>query len=76
MTTKSVTVNEFELCNRIAVNIAYYRKLSGLTQSELAESINYSDKSVSKWEHAAGVPSIHVLAMLAELFGEIGRAHV
>ena len=69
MTSKIVTLDELELCKRIALNIAYYRKLSGLTQSELAERINYSDKSVSKWEHAAGVPGIHVLAMLAELFG-------
>ncbi|NLB29940.1 MAG: helix-turn-helix transcriptional regulator [Clostridiales bacterium] len=69
MTTKIITLDEYELHRRIAVNIAYYRKLSGLTQSQLAERINYSDKSVSKWEHAAGVPGIHVLTMLAELFG-------
>ena len=69
MTQKIVTLDEMELCKRISLNIAYYRKLSGLTQSELAERINYSDKSVSKWEHAAGMPGIHVLAMLAELFG-------
>lgn len=69
MTMKSATLDELELHKRIAINIAYYRRLSGLTQSELAERINYSDKSVSKWEHAAGAPSIHVLAMLAELFG-------
>ena len=69
MTSKIVTLDELELSKRIALNITYYRKLSGLTQSELAERINYSDKSVSKWEHAAGVPGIHVLAMLAELFG-------
>ena len=69
MTSKTVTLDELELCKRISLNIAYYRKLSGLTQSELAERINYSDKSVSKWEHAAGVPGIHVLTMMAELFG-------
>ena len=67
--TEIVVNGEMELSQRISLNIAYYRKLSGLTQSELAERINYSDKSVSKWEHAAGVPGIHVLAMMAELFG-------
>ena len=69
MASKIVTLDELELCKRISLNIAYYRKLLGLTQSELAEQINYSDKSVSKWEHAAGVPGIHVLTMMAELFG-------
>lgn len=61
--------DELELRKRIASNLAFYRKLSGLTQTELAERINYSDKSVSKWERAAGVPDIHVLVMMAELFG-------
>jgi len=54
---------------RIASNIAMYRKLCGLTQSELAEKLCYSDKSVSKWERGSGVPDIYVLVMMAELFG-------
>lgn len=53
---------------RIAANIAHYRKLHNMTQSELAEKINYSDKSVSKWERGDGVPDIYVLVALAELF--------
>lgn len=57
------------LYTRIATNIAYYRKLTGLTQAELAERINYSDKSVSKWERAISAPDIYVLASIAELFG-------
>ena len=57
------------LCTRIATNIAYYRKLTGLTQSELAERISYSDKSVSKWERAISTPDIFILASIAELFG-------
>ena len=54
---------------RIAKNLAYYRKLSGLTQAELAQKINYSDKSVSKWESANGVPDVYVLLKLADLYG-------
>ena len=54
---------------RVAANLAYYRKLNNTTQAELAERINYSDKSVSKWECAAGVPDIYVLALLADLYG-------
>lgn len=53
----------------IAESIVRYRRECNLTQAELAEKIHYSDKSVSKWERADGVPDIFVLVMLAELFG-------
>lgn len=61
--------NEKLLRRRIAANMAHYRKLNNMTQSELAERISYSDKSVSKWERAEGVPDIYVLTLLADLFG-------
>ncbi|MDR2357777.1 MAG: helix-turn-helix domain-containing protein [Oscillospiraceae bacterium] len=60
---------EVQLKKRIAENLIYYRKLSGLTQTELASRINYSDKSVSKWERAGGTPDIYVLSILASLYG-------
>lgn len=53
----------------IAANIAGYRKAKGMTQAELAAALNYSDKSVSKWERAEGVPDVYVLTLMAELFG-------
>jgi transcriptional regulator with XRE-family HTH domain len=59
---------EILLRQRIAANMAHYRKLNNMTQSELAEHISYSDKSISKWERAEGVPDIYVLTLLAELF--------
>ena len=34
----------------IAANITQLRKENNLTQAELAEKLNYSDKAVSKWE--------------------------
>ena len=40
-----------------------------MTQAELAEKINYSDKSVSKWESGNGVPDVYTLVQLAALFG-------
>lgn len=55
--------------NIVARNIAKYRKASGLTQSELAERLNYSDKSVSKWERAEGTPDTETLVAMARLFG-------
>ncbi len=53
----------------IAKNITELRKQSGLTQIELAEKLNYSDKSVSKWERAESIPDVIVLKELADLFG-------
>ena len=53
----------------IAENLVYYRKNAKLTQSELAAKLNYSDKSISKWERAEGVPDIHILVQLAKLYG-------
>ena len=61
--------NTLLLNQTIAKNLIYYRKKAGLTQAELAEKINYSDKSVSKWESAGGVPDIYILVKLAELYG-------
>ena len=53
----------------IAENLIYYRKLSGLTQLEIAEHFNYSDKSISKWERAEGLPDVLVLKQLADFYG-------
>ena len=55
--------------DNIAKNIACLRKGASMTQSELAERLNYSDKAVSKWERAESVPDIATLIELAELFG-------
>ena len=53
----------------VAKNIAKLRQQKGLTQLELAEKLNYSDKAVSKWEHGDSLPDIGVLVELADLFG-------
>ena len=65
----NVMENVEELNQKIAKNLASYRKAAGLTQAELAEKINYSDKSVSKWESGNGVPDLYVLLQLSELYG-------
>lgn len=59
-------INQQEL---LAKNLVYYRKASGLTQLELAEKFNYSDKSVSKWERGEGFPDVFVLKSLADFYG-------
>ena len=61
--------NNIEINRRIAKNLIHYRKMAGLTQAGLAEKINYSDKSVSKWESGNGAPDIYTLIQLAGLFG-------
>lgn len=60
--------NITEINQKIAKNLAYYRKAAGYTQAELAEKINYSDKSISKWESAGGVPDVYILMQLAKLY--------
>jgi transcriptional regulator with XRE-family HTH domain len=53
---------------RLAENIQFYRKQKQMTQLELAEYLNYSDKAVSKWERAESAPDIFVIDKLCELF--------
>lgn len=65
----SIMANNIEINANIAKNLIFYRKAAGLTQAELAEKINYSDKSVSKWESGNGIPDVYTLIQLAELFG-------
>lgn len=62
-------MNEEDLRQVIAKNIAFYRRQHGQTQSELAEALHYSDKSVSKWERGEGLPDIYVLTLIAHLYG-------
>ena len=52
----------------IAENIVQLRKSKGMTQIELAEKLNYSDKAISKWERGESVPDISVLKTIADLF--------
>lgn len=49
--------------------IAYYRKLKGLTQDDLAEKFGISAQAVSKWENDITCPDIMIIPNLAELFG-------
>lgn len=53
----------------IANNISELRKAVPLTQAELAEKLNYSDKAVSKWERGESIPDVVVLKQIADVFG-------
>ena len=58
-----------EIKNAIAKNLSELRKRKNMTQADLAEQLNYSDKAVSKWERAESVPDIGVLKAIADIFG-------
>ena len=53
----------------VAKNISELRQSNNMTQLELAEKINYSDKAISKWERAESSPDISVLVDIAAVFG-------
>lgn len=57
-----------EIKEIIAQNLTKLRQSRNMTQSELADILNYSDKSISKWEHGDATPPIEVLKQLADLY--------
>ena len=58
-----------ELRKIIGKNLAELRKRHGLTQLELAEKFNYTDRAVSKWENGDTLPDIEVLYNLCAFYG-------
>ena len=49
--------------------IAELRNDKKITQAELADKLNYSDKTLSKWERAESIPDVITLKQMADLFG-------
>ncbi len=52
----------------VGQNIYYLRTVNHLTQFELGEKLNYSDKAISKWERGEGLPDLYVVEKLCALF--------
>lgn len=52
----------------IGKNLTELRKKNKLTQLELAQMLNYSDKAVSKWENGESIPSIEVLYRICKIY--------
>lgn len=61
--------DEATLRKTVAKNIADYRKAHHDTQLDLATKLNYSDKSVSKWERGESLPDVYILSQIADLYG-------
>lgn len=51
----------------IGETISSFRKKKGLTQNELAEKMNVTDKAVSKWERDLSCPDVNTISRLAEV---------
>lgn len=52
----------------IAGNIGKLRREANMTQLELANILNYSDKAISKWERGESIPDVVTLKLLADTF--------
>ena len=61
-------MTEQDIKQNFAKNLSALRKSKGLTQLQLAEKLNYSDKSISKWEKGDVLPDIHTFSMIAQYF--------
>ena len=53
----------------VSVNLSALRKQKGITQAELAEKLNYSDKAISRWEKGDTLPDLNVLYEICEFYG-------
>ena len=58
-----------DIKSNVAKNITELRIHNNMTQMELGEKLNYSDKTISKWERGESSPDISVLVEIADLFG-------
>ena len=61
-------ISEQQLRVNFANRLNDLRRAAGMTQLELAQKLNYSDKSVSKWERADGIPDLYVVMQIADIF--------
>lgn len=53
----------------IGTFLAALRKASGMTQKQLAEKLNVSDKAISRWERDECAPDLTLIPVLAEIYG-------
>jgi len=55
--------------NSIGQFIAALRKVNGMTQQEVADRLNVSNKAVSRWERDECAPDLSLIPAIAEMFG-------
>ncbi len=56
-------------CSKVGGLILRLRKEKGMTQLQLGEAMDLSDKTISKWERGLGCPDVSLLRELSEVLG-------
>lgn len=56
-------------CNKVGLLILELRKEKNMTQKEIADAMNISDKTISKWERGLGCPDVSLLSELSHILG-------
>ena len=56
-------------CNKVGKLISDLRKEQKMTQKQLADALNISDKAISKWERGLGCPDVSLWQDLSQIFG-------
>jgi len=56
-------------CLKVGTLILQLRKEKGMTQKQLADQMNISDKTISKWERGLGCPDVSLLSELSAILG-------
>lgn len=56
-------------CLKVGKLIHQLRKEKGMTQKQLADQMNISDKTISKWERGSGCPDVSLLGELSAILG-------
>ncbi|NLL77432.1 MAG: helix-turn-helix domain-containing protein [Clostridiales bacterium] len=56
-------------CGKVGKLIYNLRKEKEMTQKQLADAMNISDKTISKWERGMGCPDVSILQELSEVLG-------
>ncbi|MBQ3040560.1 MAG: helix-turn-helix transcriptional regulator [Clostridia bacterium] len=58
-----------DIKSQVSANLGALRKQRGITQAELAEKLNYSDKAISRWEKGDTLPDLNVLYEICQFYG-------
>jgi DNA-binding XRE family transcriptional regulator/desulfoferrodoxin (superoxide reductase-like protein) len=54
-------------CNKVGTLLFQLRKEKGMTQKQIADMMNISDKTISKWERGLGCPDVSLLGELSNI---------
>lgn len=61
-------MNDAEAIMSFGINLCYYRKKMKITQEELAERLDVTRQTISRWETDTALPDVETLIRLCDLF--------